>query len=84
MPERSTYPLTGRFLEGRLRHAMTEREKGIVEGLIERTEHFPGPRRILARADCVNYSTILIEGFVARVIIRDGKRFIIGMRKNNE
>ena len=36
--EIETYPLTGRFLMGRLRHAMTADEKSLIESLIERAK----------------------------------------------
>lgn len=77
--ERDRHPHSWRFLLGRVRHALSERELDIVEGLIENVEHFSGQHRVLERGDVVNKSTLLIEGFVARVIERDGKRHIVAI-----
>lgn len=74
------FPLTGRFLQGRLRHAMTEAEKRLVESLIESTERFTDPVRLLARGDLAERSTLVIEGFAMRVISEAGRRFIVGLQ----
>lgn len=73
------YPLTGRFLMGRLRHAMGEREKDLIESLVERTETFNSPRKIVSRGDCVNVSTVLIDGMAARVMPRKSGRHIVAL-----
>lgn len=73
------FPNTRRFLQGRSREALDNRERAILEGLVERVERFTGPHVILNRGDVVEQSTILIEGFVARVIIEDGKRHIVAL-----
>jgi CRP-like cAMP-binding protein len=78
--ELERYPRTGRFLTGRLRSALTEDEKALIESLIE-TEHELGGGELIARrgAECTS-STILIEGFAIRVIERRGKDHIVGMQ----
>ena len=73
------HPLTGRFLMGRLRHAMSPEEKDLLESLIEETESFRKPTRILSRGELVNRSTMLIEGFMLRTIIHEDRRFIVGI-----
>ncbi|EAQ11326.1 CRP-like cAMP-binding protein [Maritimibacter alkaliphilus HTCC2654] len=78
MTERD-YPLTRRFLQGRSREALSEREKGILEDLVEDVERFTAPHVILERGDVVNRSTILIEGMIARIIAQDGKRHIVAL-----
>lgn len=75
-----TYPLTGRFLMGRLRHAMSEREKQILEIEIEETETVERDRRLLARGELAHRSTILIEGFIIRTIEENGRRYIVGVQ----
>ncbi len=45
------YPLSGRFLQGRLRHAMTDREKDVLERLIWKTETIEGEKTIVNRGD---------------------------------
>ncbi len=75
------YPLTGRFLQGRLRHAMEERERRLLEDLIERTEVIQGETAILRRGDFCEYSTLLIEGMAIRAICDDeGRRHIVGVQ----
>lgn len=79
-PDIDTYPLTGRFLAGRLRHAMSEDEKALVESLIESTERFAVPTRLIARGEVANSSTLVIEGYAMRTIIEEGRRFIVGLQ----
>jgi len=77
--ETENYPLTGRFLLGRLRHAMTAEEKDVVESLIEDTERFRSPTVLLERGQLADRSTLLIEGFLLRTIFEDGQRYIVGV-----
>ena len=77
--ETQNYPMTVRFLRGRLRHAMTAEEKDIVESLIEDTERFRTPTMLLARGPLAERSTLLIEGFILRTIADEGRRFVVGM-----
>src|SRR5690554_5642003 len=51
------HPLTGRFLMGRLRHAMTAEEKDIVESLVEQTEPVPAGTTLLGRGELGERST---------------------------
>ncbi|MGC0225632.1 Crp/Fnr family transcriptional regulator [Pseudooceanicola onchidii] len=73
------FPYTRRFLQGRSRDALSDREKGLLEGLVDKVERFTAPHTILNRGDVVDQSTILIEGTVARVIHEDGKRHIVAL-----
>ncbi|KLE34623.1 Crp/Fnr family transcriptional regulator [Aurantiacibacter luteus] len=78
--ELDRYPLTGRFLMGRLRDALSEDEKQTVESLIEKVEQYDRDTTILARGQLSDRSTMLIDGFVLRTI-RDGdKRFVVGVQ----
>ncbi|MEO6093024.1 MAG: Crp/Fnr family transcriptional regulator [Novosphingobium sp.] len=73
------YPQTRLFLRGRLRHAMSAEEKATLEGLIESSQRFPDGHVILRRGDLAQDSTLLLEGFIARVIHSgDGRRHIVG------
>lgn len=74
------YPLTGRFLMGRSRHAMGEREKDILENSVSEILEFERPHRILARGEPANRSTMLIEGFIVRTIEENGRRYIVGIQ----
>lgn len=74
------HELTRLFLKGRLRHAMSAADKDLLESLIERPERLPDRHLILARGALAEQSTLLIEGFIARVIHEDGKRHIVGFQ----
>ena len=77
--EVETYPLTGRFLMGRLRHAMSAAEKDLVESLIERTERLPGGTVLLRRGELTDQSMLLIDGYVMRTIFEKGQRYVVGL-----
>lgn len=79
-PDLESYPLTGRFLMGRLRHAMSEREKTVLETAIEETESVERGHRILGRGELAQRSTILIEGYIIRTITEQDRRFIVGIQ----
>ncbi|UAB79583.1 Crp/Fnr family transcriptional regulator [Erythrobacter sp. SCSIO 43205] len=66
--ELSRWPTTGRFLAGRLRHAMTEEERDIIEDSIHEVATIEKPTRILEHGAVYHRSTMLIEGFVVRTI----------------
>jgi CRP-like cAMP-binding protein len=72
------YPLTGRFLMGRSRHAMGEREKELLEGSIDEVVEYDRSYCILARGQLAHRSTMLIEGFILRTIIERDRRYIVG------
>jgi CRP-like cAMP-binding protein len=74
------HELTRLFLKGRLRHTMREQEKDLLESLFERTERLPDHAVVLERGSAPERSTLLIEGFVARVIRENGKRHIVGFQ----
>jgi CRP-like cAMP-binding protein len=77
--ETEQYPLTGRFLLGRLRHAMSGEEKDILEGLIEDTERVRAGTVLLERGQLAERSTLLIEGYLLRAIVEDEGRHVVGM-----
>jgi CRP-like cAMP-binding protein len=69
---------------GRMRSAMTDEEKEVVEGLIE-SEHSLDAGEMIARrgAECAS-STILIEGFAVRVIERRNRPHIVGLQVSGD
>lgn len=69
--EAARFPATGRFLLGRLRDAMAEAEKAALEAMVEHTEWFDRPTRVVARGAAPDNSTMLIEGFMLRTIDND-------------
>jgi len=78
--EVASYPLTGRFLQGRLRHTMTREEKALVESLVERTQRCTVPTRLVARGDKAERAILILEGYAMRVIANEGQRFIVGFQ----
>jgi CRP-like cAMP-binding protein len=78
--EIETYPLSGRFLMGRLRHAMTDGEKSLVESLIERTENCPRQTVLVGRGQLAEHATLLLDGFLMRTIEQAGRRFVVGLQ----
>ena len=78
--ELSRYPRTGRFLMGRLRSALTEGEKQLVEDVIEGEHHLGGGELIAHRGAECGSSSILIDGFAIRVIARGGQDHIVSLQ----
>lgn len=76
--ETVSYPLTGRFLEGRLRHDMSDDEKHLLESLVEETRVLSRPERILTKGEVYRHSTFLIEGFVMRTLDGPDQRHGVG------
>ena len=78
-PDHQAYPLTGRFLEGRLRHAMSEAEKARLEALVDRDEKFGGDHVIVRRGETLDHCTMLVDGFALRTAERAGHSYIVGV-----
>ena len=78
--ELERFPLTGRFMASRLRHAMTDHEKSLLESLVEEVRETQGQTQIVARGDFCDHSTMLIEGFMLREINENGDRSIVGLQ----
>ncbi|WP_228242990.1 Crp/Fnr family transcriptional regulator [Porphyrobacter sp. GA68] len=74
------FPLTGRFLMGRLRHAMTPEEQQIVEDLVTTTEVLADGTHFARRGEVLDRSTILIKGYMLRTITLDGRRSIVSVQ----
>jgi len=78
--ELDRYPLTGRFLLGRLRHAMSDHEKEVLEASVCELREFGDGHRIVARGELCQRSTMLVEGFIIRAIYENGRRYIVGVQ----
>lgn len=78
--EIARFPKTGRFLASRFRHAMTEEEKQLLESLVVEVRETTSRTKILSRGDSCEYSIILIEGFITRVIGGNTDRSIVGFQ----
>lgn len=68
------------FLKGRLRHAMSDREAALLDELVEEGERIPDGHVVQKRAVPADKSTLLLDGFIARVIEDGGIRNIVGLQ----
>jgi CRP-like cAMP-binding protein len=68
------------FLKGRLRHAMSAREEALLDSLVANTERVPDGYLVQKRAVAAHQSTLLLDGFVARVVETEGHRHIVGLQ----
>ena len=56
--ELARFPMTGRFMASRLRHAMSDAEKAILEDLGADVRETQGETCIVARGPCSSYQPI--------------------------
>ena len=75
--ELTRYPLTGRFLAYRMRDDMPEKEKAVLESIIEKVETIPGSKRIVEKDKEYSYSTMLIDGFMLRTLDSADRRHAV-------
>lgn len=73
--ELERYPSTGLFLEGRLRHDLSEGEKDELESLVTKVKTHPDGYRLISRGDVCDHSTMLIDGFMLRTLNAGDKRY---------
>ena len=64
--ELRAFPLTGRFLFGRLRETLTREERELLESLPEQVATFENSARIVEAGAVAERSTLLVEGFIMR------------------
>ena len=64
------FPVTGRFLFGRLRQTLTHEERKALEALPEEIATYETSSRIVKAGSACNRSTLLIEGFIIRGLER--------------
>ena len=77
--ELQKFPLSGRFLANRLRHAMSQEQRRRLESMITQTTDHKTGDRIIARGQTCDHSTLLVEGFMLRTLEMSGKRFIVSL-----
>ena len=73
------YPLTGDFLRGRLRERFDPAHLAVIEGMMGSARYMADGERLVARGETILRATILVEGFMFSRIVKDGKRFIVGV-----
>ncbi|KQT33579.1 Crp/Fnr family transcriptional regulator [Sphingomonas sp. Leaf412] len=73
--------ITGDFLRGRGRTAMTREEKDVLEAAVDRVETFPARTVVIRRGETVDMSTLLIDGVMCRYMdARDGYRQLVAIQ----
>lgn len=75
----SDFPLTGDFLAGRLRHRLGGDDLKRLEALVGPSRVLSDGETLIARGEQARRASILVEGFLIRAVVRDGKRFIVGV-----
>ena len=75
--ELERYPLTGRFLMGRLRGDMSLEEREQLESLICQTEQVNDGEYVIRAGETSDVSTILIQGFMVRSLVKNGQRHAV-------
>lgn len=72
--------LTGRFLLGRARDALSEEELDVIERSVSSVRTLPARHQVVHRGELVNMSMMLIEGFMCRYLDdREGYRQLVSM-----
>ncbi len=64
--ELRAFPVTGRFLFGRLRQTLSREEREALEALPDEIVTFENSTRIVRAGTVSNRSTLLVEGFIVR------------------
>lgn len=71
--------VTGDFLRGRSRCAMSDEDKAVLEAAVERVETIPARTVVVRRGTPTRNCTLLIEGAMCRYMdARDGYRQLVG------
>ena len=73
------FPLTGDFLAGRLRAQFSEPDLAIIEDSMGEPRPLADGERLIARGEPLVRATMLIDGFMFDRVIKDGKRYIVGV-----
>jgi len=78
------YPLTGKFLMGRARQALSLRERDLLESAVHEVEEHASGHLILQRGALADRSTMLIEGFMTRVIETGRDRSTVALQVSGD
>ena len=75
----SEFLVTGAFLAGRLREHVRLEDLVAIEAMMGEPRQLQDGERLIARGETAVRSTMLLEGFMINRIMRDGKRYIVGV-----
>jgi|TARA_R100000049_G_scaffold5315_1_gene15323 CRP-like cAMP-binding protein len=64
--ELAEFPLTGRFLYGRLRDSLSHEDRRLLENLPEEIANYQSDTRVVEVGSACSRSTLLVEGFIIR------------------
>lgn len=77
--------LTGRFLLGRVRDALSEEERQVLEESVTSVRSVPARTQIMRRGELVNQSTFLVDGFACRYLDdREGYRQLVSLHVSGD
>lgn len=68
------------FLKGRLRHALSDHEASLLDTIVDEGERVPDGHVVQRRAVPATHSTVLLDGFIVRVIDEAGTNNIVGVQ----
>ena len=72
--ELAEFPLTGRFLYGRLRDSLSHEDRRLLENLPEEIANYQKDTRVVQAGSACSRSTLLVEGFIIRGLDGTGNR----------
>ena len=72
--ELAEFPLTGRFLYGRLRDSLSHEDRRLLENLPEEIANYQKDTRVVQAGSVCGRSTLLVEGFIIRGLDGSGNR----------
>ena len=75
--EQAKYPRTWRFLLGRMRHLLSDRQKQQIENLVQDVQTFDRAHKVISRGDLCPFSTLLLDGFMLRTNEEGGNRYAL-------
>lgn len=75
----SQFPFTGDFLAGRRRHRLGVPDLAYLESLVGGPRRLSDGETLIARGETARRASIMVEGFLLRAIVRDGRRCIVGV-----
>jgi CRP-like cAMP-binding protein len=78
-PCAARFPLTGKFMAGRMRESLDAGELVALENLVERERTLRDGEVHVARSALSEESAVLVEGFLFRTICEGGRRHIVGL-----
>jgi CRP-like cAMP-binding protein len=77
--ELNSYPLTGGFLAGRMRDALSTATLDLLEEIVDGPRVLADGECLIHRGEAASKATILVDGYMLRTIYKDDRRFVVGV-----